>query len=138
MGRVYWVWASCFVAGLPAKRQQHSRIKTIAYEHARTIAALERSIAQLTTIKDRLSVVDAKASCTPAKKSAAKKTAVKRMMTPEHKANISAAKKKRFSLAKSPVKKGAAKGPPDSPRVVSRPGWQLGIINSTPRDGDHV
>lgn len=82
--------------------------------NARTIAALERSITQLTTIRDRLSAADAKASGIPAKKPATKKiatkkTAVKRVMTPEHKARISAAQKKRYSLAKSPAKKRATK-----------------------------
>lgn len=76
---------------------------------AQTIAVLERTIAQLTTIKDRLSAADAKASGIPAKKSTAKKTAAKRVMTPEHKANISAAQVRRLSLAKSPAKKRAAK-----------------------------
>lgn len=55
--------------------------------NARTIAALEKSIAQLTAIKDRLAAADAKAgSPVPAKKSAAKK-----------------------SVAKAPAKKRAAK-----------------------------
>ncbi len=47
--------------------------------NARTIAALEKTIAQLTAIKDRLAAADAKAGTAPApvKKSAAKKTAVK-------------------------------------------------------------
>ena len=56
--------------------------------NARTIAALEKTIAQLTAIKDRLAAADAKAgsSAAPAKKSAAKK-----------------------SMAKAPAKKRAAK-----------------------------
>ncbi len=47
--------------------------------NARTIAALEKTIAQLTAIKDRLAAADAKAesSAAPAKKSAAKKSAAK-------------------------------------------------------------
>ena len=47
--------------------------------NARTIAALEKTIAQLTTIKDRLAAADAKAgsSPAPAKKSAAKKSVTK-------------------------------------------------------------
>ena len=55
--------------------------------NARTIAALEKTIAQLTAIKDRLAAADAKAgsSPAPAKKSAAK------------------------SVAKAPAKKRAAK-----------------------------
>lgn len=56
--------------------------------NARNIAALEKTIGQLTAIKDRLAAADAKAgsSPTPAKKSAAKK-----------------------SVAKAPAKKRAAK-----------------------------
>ena len=56
--------------------------------NARNIAALEKTIGQLTAIKDRLAAADAKAgsSPTPAKKSAEKK-----------------------SVAKAPAKKRAAK-----------------------------
>ena len=48
--------------------------------NTRTIAALEKTIAQLTTIKDRLTATDAKAESpgTPAKKSAAKKSVAKK------------------------------------------------------------
>ena len=48
--------------------------------NARTIAALEKTIAQLTAIKDRLIAADAKTgnSTTPAKKSAAKKSVAKK------------------------------------------------------------
>lgn len=48
--------------------------------NARTIAALEKTIAQLTAIKDRLAAADAKGGSTPlpAKKSATKKTAAKK------------------------------------------------------------
>ena len=47
--------------------------------NARNIAALEKTIGQLTAIKDRLAAADAKAgsSPTPAKKSAAKKSVAK-------------------------------------------------------------
>lgn len=72
--------------------------------NARTIAALERSIAQLAAIKGRLTAADAKASS-----GAAKKPAAKRFMTPEYKASISAAQKKRSSLAMIPAKKRAAR-----------------------------
>lgn len=78
-------------------------------KNARTIAALEKSIAQLTKTKERLTAEDAKASGIPATKFAAKKTVAKRTMTPEHRASISAAQKKRFALAKTPAKKRAAK-----------------------------
>lgn len=77
--------------------------------NARTIAALERLIAQLTTLKERLSAAEAKASGTPAKKSTAKKIAAKRTLSPEHKARISAGQAKRYSLKKNPAKKRAAK-----------------------------
>lgn len=53
--------------------------------NARTVAALERSIAQLTALNDRLSAAEEKASATPARKLPAKKNATKRTMTPEHK-----------------------------------------------------
>ena len=48
--------------------------------NARTIAALEKTIAQLTAIKDRLVATDAKAGnpAMPAKKSAAKKSVAKK------------------------------------------------------------
>ncbi len=48
--------------------------------NARTIAALEKTIAQLTAIKDRLTAADAKAGnpATPAKKSTAKKSVAKK------------------------------------------------------------
>ena len=79
--------------------------------NTRTIAALERSIAQLTKLKERLSATEARpqAHLTRNNKSATKKTAAKRTMTPEHKARISAAQTKRYSLKKSPAKKRAAK-----------------------------
>lgn len=69
--------------------------------NARTVAALEGTIAQLTAIKDRLTAADAKISGTPVRKSTAKETLLKRVMTPEHKARISAAQKTRFSSARS-------------------------------------
>ena len=82
--------------------------------NARTIAALERTIAQLTAVKDRLVAAEAKSALAPIKKSAgkkstAKKVVAKRTMSPEHKASISAAQKRRFALSKSPAKKRAAK-----------------------------
>lgn len=48
--------------------------------NARTIAALEKTITQLTAIKDRLAATDAKAGnpATPAKKTAAKKSVAKK------------------------------------------------------------
>ena len=48
--------------------------------NARTIAALEKTIAQLTAIKDRLAAADAKAGSapTPTKKSTAKKSVTKK------------------------------------------------------------
>ncbi len=48
--------------------------------NTRTIAGLEKTIAQLTAIKDRLAAADAKAgvSAAPAKKAATKKTAAKK------------------------------------------------------------
>ena len=48
--------------------------------NARTIAALEKTIAQLTAVKDRLAAADAKAGSSPvqAKKSAAKKSVAKK------------------------------------------------------------
>ena len=48
--------------------------------NTRTIAALEKTIAQLTAIKDRFVAADAKASSspTPAKTSAAKKSVAKK------------------------------------------------------------
>ncbi len=51
--------------------------------NARTIAALEKTIAQLTAIKDRLAAADAKAGnpAVPAKKSAAKKSVTKKAPT---------------------------------------------------------
>ena len=76
--------------------------------NARTIAALEKSIAQLTKTKERLLAEDAKASGTPAKKAPLKKAPAKRTMTPEHKDRISAAQKRRFSQAKPPAKKTAS------------------------------
>lgn len=76
--------------------------------NTRTIAALERSIAQLTAIKDRLTAAEAKAFGGTAKKSGTKKLAAKRTMTPEHKASISAAQRRRHALTKSPAKKRAA------------------------------
>ena len=47
--------------------------------NARTIAALEKTIAQLTAIKDRLTAADAKSgtAAVPAKKAASKKSVVK-------------------------------------------------------------
>ena len=51
---------------------------TVSYmNNARTIAALEKTIAQLTAIKDRLAATDAKAGI-PAKKSSAKKSVAKK------------------------------------------------------------
>ena len=52
--------------------------------NARTIAALEKTIAQLTAVKDRLAAADAKAGSAPApaKKSAEKKSVA---MTPAKK-----------------------------------------------------
>ncbi len=48
--------------------------------NARTIAALEKTIAQLTAVKDRLAAADAKAgnSAPPAKKAAAKTSVAKK------------------------------------------------------------
>lgn len=46
--------------------------------NTRTIAGLEKTIAQLTAMKDRLAAADAKAGVPAAKKTAMKKTAVKK------------------------------------------------------------
>ncbi len=67
--------------------------------NARTIAALEKTIAQLIAVKDRLTAADAKAenSATPAKKSAAKKSVAKKSVA------------KKSVARKAPAKKNAAR-----------------------------
>ncbi len=63
--------------------------------NARTIAALEKTIAQLTAIRDRLTAFDTKAgnSATPAKKSAAKKSVAKKSVAKKAPAKKRAAKR---------------------------------------------
>ena len=63
--------------------------------NSRTIAALEKTIAQLTTIKDRLVAADEKSDLTaaPAKKTAAKKTVAKKTSATKAPAKKRAAKK---------------------------------------------
>ena len=47
--------------------------------NARTIAALEKTIAQLIAIRDRLAAADAKAGVAAAKRAATKKSAAKKV-----------------------------------------------------------